>query len=335
MRMNKNPIAELQSILEGVDKITLKIREKSAGAKDMDKLRNLFTKPLFDNPALSLQTPEDLCAAVRDAENGDHLLQVRKAAEGPPSYFLGRVYSPIGLPYPLILEGIHRSPHFPTLDDSFEKLFDRGREKWFMRLDDLRRPTRNFLQIIDGAGSHDVDDFLIRLGSSILGAARHEDQIPAKKAAALLGLPEFTQAMELLYFCLSADLAAIRNNLETKTVDFFENALPHAPLHGLLARLPSMSGKAVDALPHQALAQYHRLAAAFRDLLDAHTEWGRPPSPTPVYKILYANLWRIDLIKKQIKESDEIARAREKLITSSNTAVDEILKSVLRKLNTI
>ena len=171
-----------------------------------------------------------------------------------------------------------------------------------------------------------TDDLLYHAGRHVFQAAWHEDQRPGMLTAAHFGLPDFSQAIELLYLCLSGELCELRQAADDRLLAFFEHTYPQPALRAFLEKLAGHDGAAINDIPRAALAAYARLSTAFSRFLGVDVPWGRDAIPRPLYKLVFANFARLEMVADRLQDNPVLQKAAETLNRESRTITDDILR---------
>ena len=139
-----------------------------------------------------------------------------------------------------------------------------------------------------------MDDLILEVGKYVFQAGWHDDQRPGTLTAKHLDLPNFHQAIELLYLCLSGDLCELRGIIHPSIVDFFDKIYPQPAIPAFLQKLRPMDGSVLNDLPKKTLNLYIRLSNAFSQFMKSEAAWGNYSSPIPLYKIVFGNFSRLE-----------------------------------------
>jgi len=213
--------------------------------------------------------------------------------------------------YGLIVEDLYASPGYPFHDERLVKLMQAGHEVYYLRLSQMRDRACTMLERVERPGAQSgwaTDELLYEVGRYVFQAMWHEDQKPALAACRAFGLVRFAHAMELLYLCLSSDLCSLRGALHEKLFWFFERVYPQPPLVKLLRAIQEADGAILADLPQRARPLYSRLSAAFGSFLKKETTWKKGHGPLPLYKILFSNFSRLDLVRSALTDNGKYTR---------------------------
>ena len=315
--------------LKAFDHQLQKLQTEGGRLSDFAYLRDALTGKVLVSGAYrkheaALVDRAGLRAALADVGAGLHL-EVRQIDGQWPAYYFCRTRQDYWADYSLIVEDLYRSPGYPTMDDRFARLMWGGHESYYLRVSMFRAHVLQMLteEGLDGDRLEEaVDEVLYALGRHVFQAAWHEDQRPGALCAQHLGMPQFKQAVELLYLCLSGELCDLRSAVDGLVLRFFETGYPHPAIHRFLELLPGMDGEALNRIPKDALALYARLSRAFTRFLNTEVVWSRRGIAAPLYKIVFANFARLDVVSADLTHCDVLRAAVEKIEEESRQIID-------------
>jgi hypothetical protein len=229
----------------------------------------------------------------------DYILDVRRLDHSLPVYYLCRVHSQFYSNYSLIVDDIYISKGYPMHDKRFVKLMRAGHETHYLRLSPFRKATA---QMLNGEKADDmqVDNLLLDLGNYIFEAAWHEDQRPGILAAEVFGMPNFRNAIELLYLCLTSELCDLRSQISPDMLRFFREVYPQPAIYRFLKKLDVLVGSEINNLPEKVMPYYAQLSRAFSRFLQTEIAWGSQNEIIPLYKLIFANFNRLEIIAKKL-----------------------------------
>jgi hypothetical protein len=277
--------------------------------------------------AVALTEPEAVKSAVR-AIHYDLHLEIRQRSTLIPAYYLCRTKWDYWSEYGLIVEDLYASPGYPFHDERLVKLMQAGHEVYYLRLARMRHSAAAMFKGIASLPrlSQLTDELLYEVGRYIFRAIWHEDQKPALAACGAFSLVRFRQAMELLYLCLSGDLCELRGALTERFFKFFKCVYPQPALGALLHRIQEADGATLAALPQKVRPLYSQLSAAFSSFLKQEVLWREGRSPLPLFKVLFGNLSRLELLPEMLKGDSVLKAAVEKLEKESGAIIGKILE---------
>jgi len=253
-------------------------------------------------------------------------LSIRQTDAGTPVYYLCQIHQDFWAEYSLIVEDLYRSPGYPSIDDRFVKLMTGGHEHYYLCLSPFRRGVLKLLLNQNEASEEKVDEMLYKAGRHIYQAAWHEDQLPAVLCAQHFAMPRFRQAIELLYVCLSAELCDLRAVIDEHFLQFFTKVDCQPAIAGLLSLLSGMDGSAMNKIPEKALKLYCKLNKAFSRFLKMEVHWGERRLRVPLYKLVFANFSRLNLLRSSLTTSDSLGQAATLLEMEASSIIGEIVK---------
>ena len=259
----------------------------------------------------------------------DHLglhFEVRQLANGLPAYYLCRIRRDYWSDYSLVVEDLYRSPDYPLIDPRFAKLMTlSGRQRYFLRASLYReRLWCALAEEMPEIGGGEVDRRLYDAGT-VLQSAWHEDQRPVALIAQAFALPKLIEAVELLYLCLGSDLCSLRDRCDQDVIQFFHLVHTNSGIGDLLARLGSLDGAGLSAIPERARRLYRRLAKSLRDFLAVTVAWPAPGSTLPLNKLVLANFTRLETIAPSLRSDAGLATAALTLEAEAERTITEIL----------
>ncbi len=307
------------------------ILEKNGGhIDDLDELTRLLTSPViletrFEKQTASLAEQMKLRSTVRDIHS-DLRMNVRQLRNLMPVFYVCRIMRDHWADYSLIVEDLYMSPGYPVVDERFMKLMQSGHENYFLRLSQFRERINKYNRDLKKTSAQKTDDFLYESGRYVLQAAWHEDQRLGFLAADILRLPEFFQAVELLYLCLSAELCELRSAVNGNLRVFFEKIYPQPAILAFLEILTGLEGDMLNTLPQHAIRLYRKLSTAFSKFLATEVSWGERKSRMPLWKILYGNFSRPEIIAGELAGDRALKSAGKKLEDESSAIVNGIIK---------
>jgi hypothetical protein len=234
-------------------------------------------------------------------------LAVRQLDTRLPVYYLCRLGHAYRSEYDLVLDDLYVSPGYLLADPRFVKLMRAGHEVYHLRLSPFRKKTEEIFS------QNKVDVMLQEVGRHIFQAAWHEDQRLGVMVAQEFGLPQFHQAIEVLYLCLSGELCEIRNAVDEQMLRFFEEVYPQPAIRGFLQLLPRLEGGDLTNLTQTALGLFAQLSQAFKRFLSVPVEWGYRQDMLPLQKLIFGNFSRLARVAAPLAHHPKVSEAREVL----------------------
>jgi len=298
-----------------------------------DAIKSLKTpfrvRGTYGESSACLAEPDKVREALRYCGQYDVKFNVRRLPGGFPAYYLVRIHRDYWGAYSLIVEDLYRSPEYRFADNRFDRLMDAGRERFFLRLSEYYEPVAKLVAQENDNAAYNTNTTLYALGRCVFQGAWHVDQRLAFVMAQHLGLTWLRQAIELVYLCLSCDLCALRRFLTPTMLRFFEEIYPNEGIARLMARLDTMTGSHMSLLTDRASGAYRRLSRAVSEFLGAELRWSESHSErTPLWKIVFANFTRMDLVGLQLAHDEDLAAARNTLEACARNCADNLLEAV-------
>jgi hypothetical protein len=85
--------------------------------------------------------------------------------------------------------------------------------------------------------------------------------------------------------------------------------------------LQNLSGGELSELPQQALALYTELSRAFGRFVGTDVRWGARKSRMPLYKLIFSNFGRLELVAQAVRSDRYLKRATERLEERSREVI--------------
>lgn len=269
----------------------------------------------YNSSIVKLSEPETARTGLADIDY-DLNMDVRLADDTMmPLYYICRVRNDYWREYSLIVEDLYVSPGYDLLDARFAKLMRSGRDLYFIRLSQFRDEAARMLGLdtANGQSESQLDDLLFDLGRFIFQAAWHEDQRLAVAVAEAFSIPNFRHTVELLYLCLSGDLCGVRTAVSPEMVQFFTDVYDQPAISGLLRQIEGLDGGALTKIPQAARTGYSGLLKEFDSFLSMEVAWSRDKIAQPLWKLVYSNMDRLDLVEDEIANAKQLATAAGRL----------------------
>jgi len=284
----------------------------------------------YQNHAVSLSDQHAVRRAIHDIGAYNLRLEVRQGENKMPLYYICRIRGDYWSEYRLIVEDLYRSPGYPLIDRRFVRIMRGGHEVNYLRLSQFRGGSGELLaerlgKREDPPTPAEVDGLLYRVGRYVLQSAWHEDQRLATMTAYHFRLPQFRNAIELLYLCLTGDICELRSAADPALTKFFHQVYPQSGISGFIEAVGALDGARLNSLPEQALGLYYHLCNAFSCFLEVRVNWGYRRLSVPLYKILYANYSRVALIAASLIGEESIKGAAKVLECEARTIIAEIV----------
>jgi hypothetical protein len=332
------PAHELPSALKPVldrfsiyDRLRIKLEEQETDPQFWKMMTEFLSNKIVlrtggQRYEFALTEPGEMKKALM-AIHYDLHLEVRQRGTLLPVYYLCRTKWDYWSEYGLIVEDLYASPGYPFHDQRLVKLMQFSHEAYYLRLSQMRaRATA----IVEGSeslspDSECTDKLLYDVGRYVFQAIWHEDQKPALAACAAFDLRRFRLAMESLYMCLSGDLCYLRGVMSEQFYRFFTSVYPQPALVALLRSIQEADGATLASLPQRVRPLYFCLSRAFGTFLKKEIHWKSGLHPLPLYKVLFANMSRLEILHENLKDNPEVKEAAETLNLESDAIIEKIL----------
>ena len=289
-----------------------------------DLLRQEIVIPVETVPKFSLIDQKALKSALDYFDNGDLVLDIRQQQYGFPIYYLCKVKNDYYNTYNSVVEDLYISPGYTFHDNRLVKLMDWGHQYLYLRLSLFRQQFMLACKDDPETNKINIDRELSRIGSQVLQYAWHEDQNLGIYVSEHFGLTNFRRAVELVYLCLTADLCELRANTDKVLLKFFDQVCYQPAIHGFLISLQNASDLPIVALQQKARNCYSRLLKTFNKLLTCNVAWGASRQPLPLYKLICANMFRLDIVWQEIVTNKEVHAVTGELEKLAAECIEEI-----------
>ncbi len=314
--------------LQEYDRIRLQLENEGGDMRLVETLTQVLNEPMvfrhaFGKTKVTLTDPGSIESFIGHIGSYDLHLDIRNGAYGFPCYYICRIKKDFWSEYSLIIEDLYQSSGYPKHDRRFAKLMHFGHEYYFLRLSDYMEKTRKMLGKEAPAYQTSADHFLYKIGRYVFQAAWHEDQRAGILCAENFGLVEFAYAIELLYLCLGGDLCGLRSQIDKTMLQFFEQVYVQPQMYSFLIGLKKMEGKEINEIPHKALKLYRDLTFSFGCFLKTEVVFGARLGKIPLYKLIFANMVRMDLIKDKLSAMDQVIEGKEKLEQRAHEVINQ------------
>jgi hypothetical protein len=320
----------LLALLKEYDSRRQKLQTEGGTRRDLRWITRLLTSRIsltgwWGTRETSLVNQDGLRRAVADV-NPNLVIQVRRQPGRYrwPVYYLCRIHTDYLAEYSLVVEDLYLSPGYPGFDRRLVRMVRHGHERYFIRLSAFRDKVAGLIPRGAPDDSEAVDDLLLRAGRHVFQAAWHEDQRLGVGVAEHLDLPVFHQAIELLYLCLSAELCQVRTGVDETLLEFFRIVYDRPPIRNFLKMLTRLDGRTINDLPRLGGMLFRRLGGAFSDFLNREVTWksGR----CPLWKVVYANFSRLDLVGRALPVTSGSIRAKNDLEACARRVIGDLLQ---------
>ncbi len=308
----------------------ISLEKKGGRIADLNRITRLLTQPVFVERRFFGKRQVALTDrdALEHALSGVHpnlYISVRQRPAGMPVYYIYRIARCWDANYHFIVEEVYISLDYPRSNPRFAKLMHGGHEKFFLNMAPFRQGYAGMTGFNDPEDRRRIDDFLCdHVGRHVFQSAWHEDQQLGNALAAQLAMPDFRYAIELLYLCLSADPCELRGAVTEEMKEFFRIVYPQPAIRALLNILPNLDGSRLNDLYHRAIELYQLLSKAFSQFLASKVPWGCQNARISLWKVLYANVSRLDLVGQSLQKNRSMEVAKNRLVQVSRFVVLEL-----------
>jgi hypothetical protein len=252
-------------------------------------------------------------------------LEIRTRHHGIPVYYCCRTRQDVFAEYALVVEDYYCSPLYPIDDERFVSLRLRGREEYSLRLSQFRASVHRML---GDSNPSVVDSCLYTAGRWVFSAAWHESQRPSRLVARCFNLDSFTRAGECLHLILTSDPCELRARVDDQLICFFDQVYAQDCIRTYLQMLSRMRGAELDGIWRKALGLYRELTAHYASFLETEVKWGSLNSEIPLWKIVYGNYARMDVIRRVLRTSRVLHRASKRLEQKASDIIRRLLSSL-------
>lgn len=327
------PLGPLICQIRKYDDLRLKLEQKGGHTNDLNRITEILSETFFvrDNRyntyKVTLMEHASIYNMLNDIGKFSIRFNIRQLDTGMPVYYICRTHKDYWAEYNLIVQDIYKSPGYPMHDERFVKLMYAGHEVYYLRLSHFREAMANSLVIGEkDEFEEELDEILYNLGRYVFQAAWHEDQQLGIMVSNHFGLESFRYCIELLYLCLSAELCELRTAVNDQMLLFFDRFYPQPAIHSFLEdTLPNLDGSELNRIPQKALRLYARLSRSFSHFLGTEVIWGDRKKQSPLYKIIYGNFTRLELVGKGLKDNNSVKKAVICLEAVARAIIKEII----------
>ena len=323
-------IAPLIEQLQSYDAMRLQLENKGGHIHLLEQLTTILTKPIvvltrWGEESACLADQKSLRELIRSTGRFQLHLDVRKLDHGLPVYYLFRKEEDYWFDYSLIVEDLYQSPGFPLMDERFVKLMRMGHEEYALRLSQFRPQLSHVYSAREKIDEKWYDRLLYQVGRYVFQAAWHDDQRPGFLTARSFALRQFRQALELLYLCLSGELCELRSAVDDDLLLFFDKVYPQPAILHFVKKLIKMEGSEINDIPQATLSLYAKLSLAFNRFLSTKVTWGIHPCTSPLFKLVFANLNRLDMVADRVGKEGAVTEAAKQLEQTAGDIIGCIL----------
>jgi hypothetical protein len=253
-------------------------------------------------------------------------LEVRRGYMHMPMYYLCDAKSNYFGNYGIVLEDYYLSPGYTFEDPRFTRLMHHGHELYFIRMSGFRKEVEKLFEKTKSKQAKKTDKLLLDVGKHFLQGAWHEDQVIAWMMSEHFKLLKFKQAMELIYFSLGSEFCDVRQEITPEIKLFFRQVYKQPALLALIEKIETSEGNAFLDLETKSRELYTSVSKAFSNLLQCDIKWGMVQKRTiPLYKVVFSNIYRLDLVVKTLQENEAVHRNCQELEKVAGEAIEALV----------
>lgn len=294
--------------LKKYDTLLNTILNENVSMMHLKQLTDLLNTPIKlqgQTKTFSLANPKEIDWILYDAGVGDVMLDIRRGDFNFPNYYLCEADRSYSKNYGIVIKEFYKSPNYQIPDPRFVQLMHNGHEMPFVRMSNFRDKVKKFYSDENKNDRHKKTDKLLeKIGESFLQTAWHEDQEVGWIVSELFQLSKFREVMELFYFNLGTDFSLLRNEITPDVTRFFEEIYPQPALLTMFKYIDELNAYALKEIEQETRFYYGRMNQLFSELLQIPLQWGEKKvlQNVPFYKILFANISRIEHLKELKKK---------------------------------
>jgi len=192
--------------------------------------------------------------------------------------------------YDLLLKDFYKSEYFDFQDHRFIPVTLRYSEKHALRLSQFQTS-----QAIAVYGDEQTAYEKIKhIGETVLQAMWDKNQNLAFRMCQFFEMKLLQQAIELIYLVNGTNVTVLRRLIDNEVMKFFEQVYTQPYVVAYLKRIQSLEGSEFKAIQSSALEVYGLLNETLSNLLEIEIPWGSDRRHQSLYKVLFANLNRLD-----------------------------------------
>ena len=312
--------------IDHVDALRLDLFHNTISINKLQEYNDLLLKPVAIGNKYRDQTitlaDQDIERKLAHVGLWDIKLSIRRGKLGFPKYHFCEYRDFYGRNYGIVLNEYFVSADYKFTDSRFARIISYGHETNFIRMSSFRDGVDKY---ITGNMPERTDAVLKKVGSYFLQGAWHEDQLTAWIVSDVLGLVKFSEAIEIIYFILGSDFTETRDYFDDDVEKFFTIVYPRESLLGIIKKIEHSTAEDLLNLERVAREWYRSLNNAFSGLLKAEVSWGELKK-IPMYKIIYSNIYRLDLVFPLKNQEDT-------LIRDNIERIEEISSKFIKSIN--
>jgi hypothetical protein len=323
----------LISHLKKVDQHRFDLYNKSISLNKLRAYKSLMAEPVAlsagcDSVQFSLLEHTKFERLVSSLGLWDIQLQVRRCKFTFPKYLICETTDNYDSGYGLVLAEYFRSFDYGIEDERFIRLMSGGHEKYYIMME----PFREKLSSGSRFSSSQIETVLKAAGENYLQTAWHDDQMVSFLVADHLKIQVLKEAIEILYLVLGADLSSLRGNYTPEMKSFFSDVFPRKSIGLMLEKTENLTAKEFQNIEEKARFWYSELNSCFASFLSTKIEF--KGCRMPAYKLIFANIFRLNLVSNAILRNPEIKAAIKIIKSTSYAALKDLLSNKRNNIET-
>jgi hypothetical protein len=318
--------------LKKVDQHRFDLYNKSISLNKLRAYKSLLAEPVAlsagcDSVQFSLLEHTKFERLVSSLGLWDIQLQVRRCKFTFPKYLICEIADNYDSGYGLVLAEYYKSFDYEIEDERFVRLMIGGHEKYFIRMEP-------FKEKLSADSIHPLTQIenILKAAGDYLQIAWHDDQTVSFLIADHLKIQVLKEAIEILYLILGADLSSLRSNYTPEMKSFFSNIFPRKSIGLMLEKTEKITAKEFQNMEEKARFWYSELNHCFASFLSTKIEF--KGCRMPAYKLIFANIFRLNLVSNAILRNPEIKVAIKTIKSTSYAALKDLLSNKKNNIET-
>ena len=314
----------IRAHLAQYDQLRQKIFQERFSRADISDLVGWMQKPIeikgfHGAKTVCLKEGKEFRRAIQNIHFEIHLST--RNVKGFPSYYICQTKHNYFGSYGLIIKDHYASPDYFT-EHQFAHLMVAGRTHTFLRLSDFRNRAEGILASQTGKMKN-VDHLLFEVGRYVFQDMWHPHQRMMLMLDKQLNLRQHREITECLYLWLTGNMYLLRDHISEPFLAFFKTVYPQKALATFLSQLRKWEGVELDNLVLKVSEIRAPLERAFTIFLNTPVPW--QTGELPLYKIVYANFWRLDRILPPLRNHSNLVQSRDYLEKNAKVMLSHLL----------
>lgn len=286
---------KLEPLLLVLDEYSFLLNDLHESSVSLAKLKNiqeLLKRDIqFDSETFQLLNSREKIQSCFQEIDLDLVLEKRRIEFNLPVYYLCEYSTQHYFgDYNLILHDFYRNDYFKLQDKRFVPVTYSYTEKYALRLSQFLT-AEAFSSFGEEQSAFEK---IKRLGETLLQAMWDPQQFLAFQICQFFGMENLRQAIELIYLVNGTNVSVLRQLVDDSITKFFEVVYPHPYVVAYLKRIQNLDGREFKTIQTNALDLYGLLNESLSNLLNMEVIWGRGNTNQILYKVLFANLYRLE-----------------------------------------